>query len=88
MNWCDALSRFVADIKTVTVVNLHISFNIIKNRKFTKQNKKLNITKTYMKYFEKIPQNSCKSGSFLMIADPQWFCIMLLCGPLWVLCGI
>jgi len=24
----------------------------------------------------------CKSGSFLMIADPLWSCVMLLCGPL------
>ena len=22
-----------------------------------------------------------------MIADPLWSCVMLLCGPLWVLCG-
>jgi len=22
-----------------------------------------------------------------MIADPLWFCVMLLCGPLWVFCG-
>ena len=32
-------------------------------------------------------QNCCKSGSSLMIADPLWSCVMLLCGPLWVLCG-
>ena len=44
----DALSRFVADIKTVTVVNIRISFNIIKTPKFTKQNEKINITKTYI----------------------------------------
>ena len=35
----------------------------------------------------KIKQNCCKSGSFLMIADPLWSCVMLLCGPLCVLCG-
>ena len=28
-------------------------------------------------------QNCCKSGSSLMIADPLWSCVMLLCGPLW-----
>jgi len=33
---CDALSRFVADIKTVTVINLYKSFNLIKTPKFTK----------------------------------------------------
>jgi len=36
--------------------------------------------------FLKIKQNCCKSGSSLMIADPLWSCVMLLCGPLWVLC--
>ena len=37
--------------------------------------------------FLKIKQNCCKSGSSLMIADPLWSCVMLLCDPLWLLCG-
>ena len=56
-------------------VNLHNSLkfrNSQKKQKFQK-NKQNNL----------ITQNCCKSGSFLMIADPLWSCVMLLCGPLW-----
>jgi len=62
-------------------VNLHNSLKFQNSQK----NKKYKITKiqkTKQNNF-KITQNYCKCGSFLMIADPLWSCVMLLCSPLW-----
>jgi len=53
-------------------VNLHNSLKLQNSQKKTKLQKNIFLIK----------QNCCKSGTFLMIADPLWSCVMLLCGPL------
>ena len=64
-------------------INLHNSLKLQNSQK----HKKYKITKNKQNNFYKIKQNCCKSGSSLMIADPLWSCVMLLCGLLWVFCG-
>jgi len=65
-------------------VNLHNSLKLQNSQKTQKNTKLQKINKII---FFKLNKNCCKSGSFLMIADPLWSCVKLLCGPLWVLCG-
>ena len=68
-------------------VNLH---NSLKFQNSQKKTKKIQSNKNCKKNKQnnlKITQNCCKSSSFLIIADPLWSCVMLICGPLWVLCG-
>jgi len=61
-------------------VNLHNSLKFQDSQK--KQKKNYENSKKKQNNL-KITQNCCKSGSFLMIADPLWSCVMLLCGRLW-----
>jgi len=63
-------SRFVNLHNSMKLQNLHTKKQKIQNNKNYKKNRQNNY---------KITQNCCKSGSFLMIADP----VVLCNAPLW-----